>query len=142
MSVKCGIAISIRRIKQARCLFRVDPSLPKHPQSPSELALIDRRCVEFCKGSLEPTRPSLLLVAVENPLMALGVIGAITDSLSLQVVAEAESLAIDLTCAECGRSPLRGEIWRVCFADIGEAVTYCPECAEREFGESAPQEAT
>jgi hypothetical protein len=23
--------------------------------------------------------------------------------------------------------------WRVLFADIGEAVTYCPECAEREF---------
>jgi hypothetical protein len=28
------------------------------------------------------------------------------------------------------------EVWRVYFADIGEAVTYCPECAEREFGDS------
>jgi hypothetical protein len=28
-----------------------------------------------------------------------------------------------------------GETWRILFADIGEAVTYCPECAEREFGE-------
>lgn len=27
-----------------------------------------------------------------------------------------------------------GETWRILFADIGEAVTYCPECAEREFG--------
>jgi hypothetical protein len=26
-----------------------------------------------------------------------------------------------------------GETWRILFADIGEAVTYCPECAEREF---------
>jgi hypothetical protein len=27
------------------------------------------------------------------------------------------------------------QTWRVVFIDIGEAVTYCPECAEREFGE-------
>jgi hypothetical protein len=25
------------------------------------------------------------------------------------------------------------ETWRILFADIGEAVTYCPECAVREF---------
>jgi hypothetical protein len=24
---------------------------------------------------------------------------------------------------------------RLYFADVGEAVTYCPECAEREFGD-------
>jgi hypothetical protein len=31
-----------------------------------------------------------------------------------------------------------GEVWRLLFADkvAREAVTYCPECAEREFGES------
>lgn len=46
----------------------------------------------------------------------------------------AEGLALPF-CAECGRSPQGGEAWRVLFADIGEAVTYCPECAEREFGE-------
>jgi len=27
----------------------------------------------------------------------------------------------------------RREVWRVYFADIGEVVIYCPECAEREF---------
>lgn len=40
-----------------------------------------------------------------------------------------------VACAECGRSPERGEVWRVYLADIGEAVTYCPDCAEREFGD-------
>jgi hypothetical protein len=49
---------------------------------------------------------------------------------------EPETVAIDLTCAECGRSPQRGEAWRVLFADPGVAVTYCPGCAEREFGDS------
>lgn len=34
---------------------------------------------------------------------------------------EPGTIAIDLTCAECGRSPQPG-------------VTYCPDCAEREFG--------
>jgi hypothetical protein len=48
---------------------------------------------------------------------------------------EAETVALNLTCAECGRSPQPGEVWRLLFADIREAVTYCPECAEREFGE-------
>jgi hypothetical protein len=24
------------------------------------------------------------------------------------------------------------EVWRVYFADLGETVTYCPECAERD----------
>jgi hypothetical protein len=47
---------------------------------------------------------------------------------------EPETVALGLTCAECERSPRRGETWRVLFADPGEAVTYCPECAEREFG--------
>jgi hypothetical protein len=46
---------------------------------------------------------------------------------------EPETRALDLSCAECGRSPRPGETWRILFADIGEAVTYCPECAEREF---------
>ena len=55
---------------------------------------------------------------------------------------EPETAALDLTYAECGRSTRRGKVWLVYWADIGEAVTYCPECAEREFGESAPQRAT
>jgi hypothetical protein len=29
------------------------------------------------------------------------------------------------------------EVWRVLFADIGEVYVFCPECAEREFGEEA-----
>jgi NAD-dependent SIR2 family protein deacetylase len=40
-----------------------------------------------------------------------------------------------VTCRECGRQPGPGELWRLLFADIGEAVTYCPGCAEREFGQ-------
>jgi hypothetical protein len=49
-------------------------------------------------------------------------------------VPEPETVAFDLSCAECRRLPLASETWRVLFADPGEAVTYCPECAEREFG--------
>jgi hypothetical protein len=51
---------------------------------------------------------------------------------------EPESIAT-VTCAECGRSPRAGEAWRVVFADIGEVVTYCPACAEREFSEDSPR---
>jgi hypothetical protein len=53
---------------------------------------------------------------------------------------ESETVALNLTCAECGRSPRPGEVLRVLFADLGEAVTYCPECAEREFGEDSGKE--
>jgi hypothetical protein len=49
-------------------------------------------------------------------------------------VPEPETLALDLRCAECGRKPRRGEVWRVYFGDIGEVYVFCPECAEREFG--------
>ena len=49
-----------------------------------------------------------------------------------------ETAAVDLACAECRRSPRPGEVWRLFFADVGEAVTYCPECAERKFG-AAPE---
>jgi hypothetical protein len=51
-------------------------------------------------------------------------------------VPDLETVALDLTCAECGRSPRPGEIWRLLFTDIGEVAIYCPECAEREFGSS------
>ena len=53
-----------------------------------------------------------------------------------------ETLALNLTCAECGRSPQRAEVWRVYFADLGEALTYCPTCSEREFGRDAMDERT
>jgi hypothetical protein len=52
----------------------------------------------------------------------------------LLCVPEADTLALDLTCAECRRSPRAGETWRIVFIDIAETATYCPECAEREFG--------
>jgi len=34
-------------------------------------------------------------------------------------------------------TPRPGETWRVLFADIKEAVTYCPERAVREFDDAA-----
>jgi len=46
---------------------------------------------------------------------------------------EADTAALDVTCVECGRSPWRAEVWRVLFADIRVAVTYCPESAERSL---------
>jgi ribosomal protein L44E len=52
-----------------------------------------------------------------------------------------ETIALDLTCAECGRSPRRGEVWRVLFADIGEVYVFCPVCAEREFGQRVGEDA-
>ena len=51
---------------------------------------------------------------------------------------EPETVALDLTCPECGRSPRADETWRIVFIDNAEAATYCPECAEREFGEASP----
>jgi len=33
-----------------------------------------------------------------------------------------ETLATDLTCAGGGRSPRRGEVWSIYYADLGEAV--------------------
>jgi len=54
---------------------------------------------------------------------------------------EPGTIALDLTCAECGRSPQAGETRRILFADIGEAVTYCPGCAEQEFGEGGSDNA-
>jgi hypothetical protein len=53
---------------------------------------------------------------------------------------EPGTIALDLTCAECGRSPRGGETWRVLFADKAarEVYVFCPECAEREFDEAPP----
>lgn len=47
--------------------------------------------------------------------------------------ARAEAVAT-LRCAECGRPHARGELWRIYYADIAEAVIYCQDCAKREFG--------
>jgi hypothetical protein len=44
------------------------------------------------------------------------------------------TIALNLTCPECGRSPRAGETWRIVFADIGEVAIYCLECAEQETG--------
>jgi hypothetical protein len=44
----------------------------------------------------------------------------------------------DLVCAECSRVPREGEDaadeWRA-YSDGLELHVFCPECAEREFGE-------
>jgi hypothetical protein len=45
----------------------------------------------------------------------------------------------DLACAECGRKPLpdenAAEEWRA-YLDIDDDLpVFCPQCAEREFGE-------
>jgi hypothetical protein len=61
--------------------------------------------------------------------------GCTVRAVSSAPMPEAETVALDLTCVECGRSPRWDEVWRIYFADISEAVTYCPQCAEREFGE-------
>lgn len=46
--------------------------------------------------------------------------------------------ALDLTCAECGRiASSRRDMARLLRDRVArEAVTYCPACAEREFGPS------
>jgi hypothetical protein len=51
-------------------------------------------------------------------------------------MSEPETIALNLTGAECGRSARAGETWELYCADrvAREAVVYCPECAEREFG--------
>jgi hypothetical protein len=52
------------------------------------------------------------------------------------LVPKPETVALNLTCAECGRSPRAGDVWQVLFADIREVAIYCPECAARELGDS------
>lgn len=43
-----------------------------------------------------------------------------------------KTVTLNLTCAECGRTPRAGELWRLYFADIGEGAIY----AERELTHS------
>jgi ribosomal protein S27AE len=44
-----------------------------------------------------------------------------------------------ITCVECGHLPFPQEeveeSWRVNSDGLGELHVFCPECAEREFGE-------
>jgi hypothetical protein len=43
-----------------------------------------------------------------------------------------------VVCAECGAtSDARAEGWRAYLDDCTQAVTFCPECAEREFSDSS-----
>jgi hypothetical protein len=53
----------------------------------------------------------------------------------------AEPEETPLRCAECGRVPREAENadddWRAFSDGIGELHVFCPECAEREFGNSA-----
>ena len=40
-----------------------------------------------------------------------------------------------LVCAECGAESEAGAVgWRAYLGDEDEAFTFCPRCAEREFG--------
>jgi hypothetical protein len=74
------------------------------------------------------------IVSLQSAFAALAVHPASLVAVHHPSVPEAGTIALNPTCAECGRSPQAGETWRILFADIGEAVTYCPECPEREFG--------
>jgi hypothetical protein len=67
------------------------------------------------------------------------VLAAENDLALIRTLPEPGTVALDLTCAECGRSPEAGETFRLYLADIGEAVTYCPGCAELEFAPDAPR---
>ncbi len=43
-----------------------------------------------------------------------------------------------LVCAECSkRSELSARGWRAFLAVDDQVASYCPECAEREFGDDA-----
>jgi hypothetical protein len=48
----------------------------------------------------------------------------------------------EFVCVECRRTPTEGEHpaddWRV-FFDGTELHVFCPECAEREFGDEPPR---
>lgn len=47
----------------------------------------------------------------------------------------AKQTQLPLRCAECGReSDPDAAGWRAYLDDDDQAVTFCPECAEREFG--------
>jgi hypothetical protein len=41
-------------------------------------------------------------------------------------VPEVDTVALDLTCAECGRSPRADETWRIVFVVIAEASPTAP----------------
>jgi hypothetical protein len=42
-----------------------------------------------------------------------------------------------LICVECGRrADANAEGWRAFLTSDDEAANFCPDCAEREFGES------
>jgi hypothetical protein len=42
-----------------------------------------------------------------------------------------------LVCAECGAfSPPDAAGWKAYLDDDGQAVTFCPACAEHEFGKT------
>jgi len=55
------------------------------------------------------------------------------EAASAQTPSEPARLPGPLRCVECGRVSADGEGWRAIF-DFEHAHTYCPDCAEREFG--------
>jgi hypothetical protein len=49
-----------------------------------------------------------------------------------------EQQAKGLVCAECGKqADAKGAAWKAFLTDEPDEIAlYCPDCAEREFGES------
>ena len=41
-----------------------------------------------------------------------------------------------IACVECGREPREGERFPAYLTTDDELAIYCPDCAEREFGET------
>ena len=60
------------------------------------------------------------------------------QTLTLPRTLEESERAMPLRCAECQRAPRPDENaddrWRVYSDGLGELMTFCPECAQREFG--------
>jgi hypothetical protein len=54
-------------------------------------------------------------------------------------VADSETVALDLTSPKADARLGAGRSGASTFADLGEAVMCCPECAEREFGDITPE---
>jgi hypothetical protein len=63
-------------------------------------------------------------------------LGVGAGGLDMATEFDAHVLVVSLRCIECGRRWVdRRERWRVYLTDENppDAVTYCPECARREF---------
>jgi hypothetical protein len=64
-----------------------------------------------------------------------------TTGISSRLATMKPDQADRLTCVECGREQAAARGWRAYLtvdeAEPAEAVVYCPECSDREFGRPA-----